>query len=61
MPLPPRGRATIREFMEEFSLAKATMHRRLSKLVKDGLIKVHGSGRGTFYALDYGPNVFEPK
>ena len=56
-----KGRATIREFQEAFSLAKATMNRRLAKLVKDGLIKVHGSGRGTFYTLDYGPGVFETK
>ncbi|HDH98637.1 MAG TPA: MarR family transcriptional regulator [Deltaproteobacteria bacterium] len=46
-----KGRATIREFLEAFSLAKATMNRRLAKLAKDGLIKVHGSGRGTFFIL----------
>ena len=56
-----KGRATIREFQEAFSLAKATMNRRLAKLAKDGLIKVHGSGRGTFYTLDYGPGVLEMK
>lgn len=56
-----KGRATIKEFLEAFSLAKATMNRRLAKLAKDGLIKVHGSGRGTFYTLDYGPGVLEMK
>lgn len=56
-----KRRATIKEFLEAFSFAKATMNRRLAKLAKDGLIKVHGSGRGTFYTLDYGPNVFETK
>jgi len=56
-----KGRATIKEFLEAFSLAKATMNRRLAKLAKDGLIKVHGSGRGTFYTLDYGPGVLETK
>ena len=56
-----KEQATIKEFLEAFSLAKATMNRRLAKLVKDGLIKVHGSGRGTFYTLDYGPGVFEAK
>jgi len=35
------------------------MNRRLSKLVRDGLVKVHGSGRGTYYTLDYGQNVYE--
>ncbi len=40
---------------------KATMHRRLAKLMKDGWIKVHGSGRGTFYTIDYGQKVAELK
>ena len=54
-----KEKASIREFLEAFSLPKATMNRRLSKLVKEGLVRVHGSGRGTFYTLDYGPNVHE--
>ena len=56
-----KERATIKDFLEAFSFAKATMNRRLAKLAKDGLIQVHGSGRGTFYTLDYGPGVFETK
>ncbi len=56
-----KERATIKEFLEAFSLAKATMHRRLAKLMKDGWVNVHGSGRGTFYTLDYGQELSELK
>lgn len=56
-----KGQASIREFMKVFSLPKATMNRKISKLVNDGLIKVHGSGRGTFYTLHYGPGIHEPR
>jgi ATP-dependent DNA helicase RecG len=56
-----KERATIKEFLEAFSLAKATMHRRLAKLMKDGWVKVHGSGRGTFYTIDYGQELSELK
>ena len=56
-----KSRATIKEFQDTFYLAKATMHRRLANLMKGGWIKVHGSGRGTFYTIDYGQEVIEPK
>jgi len=34
---------------------------RLANLRKDGWIKVNGSGRGTFYTVDYGQEVDQPK
>jgi hypothetical protein len=33
----------------------------LASLLKDGWIKAHGSGRGTFFTIDYGREVIEPK
>jgi len=59
--LSQKGRATSRGLQDAFSLAKATMHRRLVSLMKDGWIKTPGSGRGTFYTIDYGQEVVEPK
>jgi predicted HTH transcriptional regulator len=53
--------ATIKELQDTFHFAKATMHRRLANLMKGGWIKVHGSGRGTFYTIDYGQEVIGPK
>jgi ATP-dependent DNA helicase RecG len=59
--LSQKGRATSRELQDAFRLAKATMHRRLASLIKDGWIKAHGSGRGTFHTIDYGQEIVEPK
>jgi hypothetical protein len=28
---------------------------------REGWVKIHGSGRGTYYTLDYGPGIFETK
>jgi len=33
----------------------------LASLLKDGWIKAHGFGRGTFYTIDLGQEVIEPK
>ena len=42
--------------MEVFHFSKTTAHRRITKLMADGWIEVHGSGRSTKYVLstDYG-------
>jgi len=47
--------ATIKDLMKTFHIPKTTAHRRIAKLVSEGYIEVHGSGRTTFYALRYGP------
>ena len=37
--------------MGAFHISKTTVHRRITKLIADGWIEVHGSGRSTNYAL----------
>ena len=34
-----------------FHISKTKVHRRITKLIADGWIEVHGSGRSTNYAL----------
>ena len=46
------GEAAITDFLEVFSLSKATMNRRLNKLIEGGWIRIHGQGRSTFYTID---------
>jgi hypothetical protein len=46
------GQAVIAYFLEVFPLSKATMNRRLNKLIEDGWIRSHGQGRSTFYTID---------
>jgi len=53
--------ATTRQLLSELPLSKATINRRLGKLAKEGWVRIHGSGRGVFYSLEYGPSVVEPK
>jgi predicted HTH transcriptional regulator len=45
------GPASMRDIMEAFHISKTTVHRRITKLIADGWIEVHGSGRSTNYAL----------
>jgi DNA-binding MarR family transcriptional regulator len=41
----------IVDIMGAFHISKTTVHRRITKLIADGWIEVHGSGRSTNYAL----------
>ena len=53
--------ATTQQLLSELPISKATINRRLGKLAKEGWVRVHGSGRGVFYSLEYGPSVIEPE
>lgn len=53
--------ATTKQLTSELPLSKATINRRLGKLAKEGWVKIHGSGRGVFYSLEYGPGIIETK
>jgi len=53
--------ATTQQLLGELPLSKATINRRLGRLAKEGWVRVHGSGRGVFYSLEYGPSVVETK
>ena len=50
------GPASMQDIMGVFHFSKTTAHRRITKLMADGWIKVRGSGRNTKYVLstDYG-------
>jgi len=50
------GPASMQDIMGVFHFSKTTAHRRITKLMADGWIEVHGSGRSTKYVLstDYG-------
>jgi predicted HTH transcriptional regulator len=52
--LSTQGKASIIQLMDFFNLPKTSMHRRISKLVEDGWIVSHGSGRGTYYIVGDG-------
>jgi len=52
--LSAQGKASIIQLMDFFNLPKTSMHRRISKLVEDGWIVSHGSGRGTYYIVGDG-------
>jgi uncharacterized membrane protein len=41
----------MQDIMEAFHFSKTTAHRRITKLIADGWIEVHGSGRSTNYVL----------
>ncbi len=45
------GPASIQDIMAAFHIPTTTAQRRLTKLIADGWIEVHGSGRSTNYAL----------
>ena len=45
------GPASMQDNMGAFHISKTTVHRRITKLIADGWIEVHGSGRSTNYAL----------
>jgi ATP-dependent DNA helicase RecG len=45
------GQASMQDIMGAFHIPKTTAHRRITKLIADGWIEVHGSGRSTNYAL----------
>ena len=45
------GPASIQDIMTAFHIPKTTAHRRIAKLISDGWIEVHGSGRSTNYVL----------
>ena len=45
------GPASMQDIMEAFHFSKTTAHRRITKLIADGWIEVHGSGRSTNYVL----------
>lgn len=47
--------------MKAFKIPKTTAHRRIGKLVSEGWIEVHGSGRSTYYVLRYGYTDSETK
>ena len=53
--------ASIKDFMKAFKIPKTTTHRRIGKLVTEGWIEVHGSGRSTYYALRYSYTDSETK
>lgn len=53
--------ATTQQLLSELPFSKATINRRLGKLAQEGWVRIHGSGRGVFYSLEYGPSVVEPK
>lgn len=45
------GPASMQDIMAAFRIPKTTAHRRLTKLIADGWVEVHGSGRSTNYVL----------
>ena len=45
------GPASMQDIMEAFHISKTTVHRRITKLIANGWIEVHGSGQSTNYAL----------
>jgi len=53
--------ASIKDLMKAFKIPKTTAHRRIGKLVSEGWIEVHGSGRSTYYVLRYGYTDSETK
>ncbi len=42
---------SMQDIMGTFHLSKTTVHRRITKLIADEWVEVHGSGRSTNYAL----------
>ncbi|MEW6186877.1 MAG: ATP-binding protein [Thermodesulfobacteriota bacterium] len=55
--LSSKGKASIKDFVVSFHISKASIHRRLTPLIRNGWIETEGSGPSTKYRLRYTPWV----
>jgi ATP-dependent DNA helicase RecG len=51
------GSASIKDFIAVFHLPKATVHRRLTRLVAEGWLEAHSAGRSFYYSLRHSPTI----